>query len=56
MKLQVLCDCDENKIITGQMDGEMIWRYKTGSETHEDIQDEAYRDNVINPTLEKIYG
>lgn len=27
MKLHVLCDCDENKKITGQMDGEMIWQH-----------------------------
>jgi hypothetical protein len=32
MKLKVLCDCDENKVVTGQFDGEMIWREKTSSE------------------------
>ncbi len=28
MKLHVLCDCDDNKVCTGNFDGKPMWHYK----------------------------
>ena len=32
MKIKPICDCKENKVITGTIDGEMIWRFKSVAE------------------------
>lgn len=29
MKLSVLCDCDDNKVCTGNFDGKPMWHYKS---------------------------
>ena len=29
MKLHVLCDCDDNKVCTGNFDGQPMWHFKS---------------------------
>lgn len=50
MKLIPLCNCEDDKVITGNWNGEMIWREKTSSE----MKDEDYHFNVEIPTLENL--
>lgn len=38
MKLHVLCDCDNNKVVTGNFDGQPMWHYKTAYDKQMDIE------------------
>ena len=49
MKLKPICDCDNDKVITGQFDGEMIWRQKTSDELRRD----EYIQYVVRPQKDK---